>query len=140
MVRGRCLCGEVQFEADEIPLMTNCHCSMCRKAGGAAFGTFAHARPDQFRYRKGQDLITLYQSSPDSRRGFCRVCGSPIPVVQEGRMSVVIPAGTLDDDPGVRPALHLFTGSKAPFWEIRDNLPQFDEWMPGYDPASRRLK
>ena len=140
MVRGTCLCGGVQFEADEIPLMTNCHCSMCRKAGGAAFGTFAHARPEQFRYLKGQDLITLYQSSSDDHRGFCRVCGSRVPVVKKDRPSVVIPAGTLDDDPGVRPALHLFTGSKAPWWEIRDELPQFEEWPPGYAPESRRNK
>ena len=45
MVRGSCLCGGVRFEADEIPIMTSCHCSMCRKAGGGAFGCFAHARP-----------------------------------------------------------------------------------------------
>jgi len=140
MVRGSCLCGGIQFEADEIPLLTHCHCSLCRKASGAAFGTFAHARPDQFRYRKGDELIVLFRSSPDNRRGFCRVCGSNVPIVQAGRQSVVIPAGTLDDDPGVRPAVHLFTASKAAFWQIRDDLPQFDEWMPGYDPKTRRLK
>jgi len=140
MVRGSCLCGGVQFEADEIPLITNCHCSMCRKAGGAAFGTFAHARPEQFRYLKGQELITLYQSSPDIQRGFCRICGSRVPIFQKDWPSVVIPAGTLDDDPGARPALHLFTGSKAPWWEIRDELPRFETWPPGYDPESRRKK
>ncbi|HBZ72426.1 MAG TPA: hypothetical protein DEP35_22900 [Deltaproteobacteria bacterium] len=64
MVRGTCLCGGVQFEADEIPLMTNCHCSMCREASGAAFGTFAHARPEQFRYRKGWELIMLLRIVP----------------------------------------------------------------------------
>ena len=76
MVRRRCLRGGGQSEADGIPLMMNCHCSMCRTASGAAFGTFGHARPEQFRYRKGQELITLYVSSPDNRRGFCCVCGS----------------------------------------------------------------
>jgi hypothetical protein len=32
--------------------------------------------------------------------------------------------GTLDDDPGVRPSLHLFVGSKAPWHDIADALPQ----------------
>lgn len=140
MVRGSCLCGGVQFEADEIPLMTNCHCSMCRKAGGGAFGSFAHARPEQFRYLNGRDLISCYESSPGNHRGFCRVCGSIVPVLREDRPSVVIPAGTLDDDPGVRPALHIFTGSKAPWWEIRDELPQFEEFTPGYDREGRRQR
>lgn len=138
MVRGACLCGAVQFQADEIALMTNCHCSMCRKAGGGAFGSFAHARPEQFRYVRGRGEISLYESSPGNQRGFCRTCGSIVPVLQEDRPSVVIAAGTLDDDPGVRPVLHIFTGSKAPWWEIRDELPQFEEFPPGYDAEGRR--
>lgn len=137
MVRGSCLCGGVQFEADEVALITNCHCSMCRKASGGAFGSFAHVRPQQFRYIKGQDLIALYESSPGNPRGFCRVCGSIAPVLREDQPSVVVPAGTLDDDPRVRPALHIFTGSKAPWWEIHDELPQFEEWVPGYDREGR---
>ena len=43
-------------------------------------------------------------------------------------------AGLLDDDLGVKPALHMFVGSKAPWWEITDDLPQFEEWVPGYPP------
>jgi hypothetical protein len=46
-----------------------------------------------------------------------------------------IPPGLLDDDPGVKPALHMFVGSKAPWWEITDDLPQFEEWVPGYGPG-----
>ncbi|MEE8165137.1 MAG: GFA family protein, partial [Myxococcota bacterium] len=42
--------------------------------------------------------------------------------------------GLFDDDPGVKPALHMFVGSKAPWWEIGDDLPQFEEWVPGYGP------
>ena len=42
--------------------------------------------------------------------------------------------GLLDDDPGVKPMLHVFTSSKAPWWEITDNLPQHEKWVPGYAP------
>lgn len=41
---------------------------------------------------------------------------------------VIIPAGTLDDDPGLKPAMHIFTASKAPWYDITDTLPQFDEF------------
>jgi hypothetical protein len=50
---------------------------------------------------------------------------------------VGIPAGLLDDDPGVRNTEHIFVGSKAPWWEIRDDTPQHEEWPPDGDMESR---
>jgi hypothetical protein len=47
---------------------------------------------------------------------------------------VSLAAGLLDDNPMVRPSLHVFAGSKAPWWEIRDSLQRFEEWVPGYEP------
>ena len=47
---------------------------------------------------------------------------------------VSIAAGLLDDDPGVRPRLHVFTSSKVPWYEIQDSLPEFEKWVPGYEP------
>ena len=77
MLRGSCLCGEVQYEI-EGPLrdVRNCHCSMCRKAHGAAFRTRATVRAADFRYLKGEHLITAYESSPGTYRTFCGRCGS----------------------------------------------------------------
>jgi hypothetical protein len=49
---------------------------------------------------------------------------------------VNIPAGLLDDDPVVRPTLHVFVGSKAPWWEIADGLPQHEKWLPGFGPRA----
>ncbi len=46
--------------------------------------------------------------------------------------------GLLDDDPQVRPALHIFVGSKAPWWSITDDAPQFEEWVPGFGPDASR--
>jgi hypothetical protein len=44
--------------------------------------------------------------------------------------SVWVTFGTLDDDAGVRPSVHMFVGSKAPWVEINDPLPQFPEYGP----------
>jgi len=52
-----------------------------------------------------------------------------MPVLEDGN-HVNIPAGTLDDDPGVRPIVNIFCGSKAPWFEIEDSLPQFIEFPP----------
>lgn len=134
MVRGSCLCKGVQFEATEVRLIVLCHCSMCRKANGAAFESGAAVPSADFKLTKGEDLIQTYESSPRNRRAFCRVCGSRAPSSSADGKLYHVPAGLLDDDPGVKPALHMFVGSKAPWWEITDDLPQFEKWVPGYGP------
>jgi len=135
MVRGSCLCGGIQFEATEIPVIALCHCSICRKANGAPFESGAAVPSANFEFVKGGDLIQVYESSPGVRRGFCRVCGSRVPSATADGKLYFVPAGLLDDDPGVKPALHMFVGSKAPWWEITDDLPQFEEWPPGFGPV-----
>jgi hypothetical protein len=36
--------------------------------------------------------------------------------------------GSLIDPPSIRPDHHIFVGSKAPWYEITDDLPQFQEY------------
>ncbi len=131
MIRGSCLCGQVKFELDGgVELINHCHCSMCRKVHGAAFGSFLHASAKGFRWTAGEDHVRRYQSSPGNVRAFCGVCGSNMPVLEENDSHVTIPAGTLDDDPGVRPVVHIFTGSRAPWFEIDGALPRFEAFPP----------
>jgi hypothetical protein len=33
--------------------------------------------------------------------------------------------GTLDDDPDIKPCVHIFVASEAPWFEITDSLPQY---------------
>ena len=134
MIRGSCLCGGVRFEAIEVPVIVLCHCSMCRKANGAAFDAGAVVPSEKFKLASGADLVQTYQSSPRNHRAFCRVCGSRIPSQTPDGKFYFAPAGLFDDDPGVKPALHMFVGSKAPWWDITDSLPQFEGWVPGYGP------
>ena len=126
MIRGSCLCGQIKYElSGDVEFINNCHCSMCRKVHGAAFGSFLHAGSEGFRWAAGEGLVERYQSSPGNVRAFCRVCGSNMPVLEDRDNHVTIPAGTLDEDPGVRPMVHIFVASKAPWFDIRDSLPQF---------------
>ncbi len=54
-------------------------------------------------------------------------------MAEGGKLSWVT-LGTVTGDPGLRPAAHIFVGSKAPWYEITDRVPQFDEWPPGFGP------
>ena len=141
MIQGSCLCGGIRFEVDEVALITTCHCSKCRKSRGSAFSATASVRIEDFRYLAGEELVQVMESTTETYTpSFCRTCGSPAPWVLTERGLVGIPAGLLDDDPAVRPALHMFVESKAPWWEITDDLPRFDEWVPGYEPETKPSK
>jgi hypothetical protein len=129
-VNGSCLCGGVRYEvdADGFGTVVNCHCSMCRKATGAAFRTRAAVRATAFRWLTGEDLVTRYESSPGETRTFCRTCGATLPTFFRDRASEIgLPLGTLDDDPGVKPSAHVHVASKAPWFDIPDELPCFPE-------------
>jgi hypothetical protein len=138
MVFGGCLCGGVRFQVTRVPLIVLCHCSICRKANGAPFESGAAVPVADFNLTAGGDLIQRYESSPKVQRSFCRVCGSRVPSVSRDGKIYFVPAGLLDGDPGVKPALHMFVGSKAPWWDITDDLPQFEKWVPGYEPDDSR--
>src|SRR5262249_21347633 len=97
----------------------------CRKVHGSAFGSFLHADGSTFRWLSGHDKVRNYPSSPGNFRAFCQICGSNLPVLEDSGAHVIIPAGTLDSDPGVRPVVHIHTASRAPWYEITDTLPQF---------------
>ncbi len=130
MIRGSCLCRKVSWEiSGRLEWMTHCHCSMCRKIHGAAFATYVAGPAENFRWLAGADLIERYPSSPGLVRPFCSSCGSVVAgAPDEGR--VFMPAGNLDDDPGVRPVAHIFVGSKAPWHRIADAVPRFDAAPP----------
>ncbi|WP_440642919.1 GFA family protein [Bradyrhizobium sp. PUT101] len=136
MIRGSCLCGAVRFEIDAVRSLTHCHCANCRKLTGAAFATYAHVDADKFRFVAGEDEAVRYESAPGSFRYRCKTCGCLTPGKASCLETVSIPAGLLDDDPQLKPRLHVFTSSRAPWWTIQDDLPQYEKWVPGYAPGS----
>jgi len=132
-LHGSCLCRGVRYAIDgSLELAGNCHCSMCRKTHGAAFGTYADVKRTQFRWAEGESLLARYESTPGNFRYFCSRCGSPLATtLATSDDAVAITLGTLDDDPGIRPVAHVFVGSKAPWHAITDDLVQFEELPEG---------
>jgi hypothetical protein len=126
-LKGSCLCGGIQYEVNgALGAVVNCHCSMCRKATGAAFRTRAAVSASAFRWLAGESLVSRYESSPGETRTFCRICGATLATFfRDHPEQIGLALGTLDDDPEVRPSAHVFVDSKAPWFEITDSLPQF---------------
>lgn len=126
MIKGSCLCGKVRFEISGTPSsLSYCHCSRCRKAAGV-FSAVVIGKADDFHLRSGDDLIGRY-SGPDSKfeRCFCKECGTSLGDMSSGSIYVVA-ASALDDDPKIRPSLHIHTASKPDWYEITDELRKFE--------------
>ena len=129
-IRGSCLCGAVAWLLTERPLLARyCHCSRCRKARSAACTANLFVSCDGIRFLSGEDATRSY-NVPDARyfrHVFCTTCGGGTPRVDLERKLAVVPMGSLDDDPGARISEHIFVGSKAPWHEITDDIPQHEE-------------
>jgi hypothetical protein len=132
MINGHCECGRVAYEIDgEISDYSHCHCSQCRRLHGAAFATFAGVARQDFRYVSGDADLKSYASSPSHDRVFCAECGSNILVALDSEPDVFyVCMGTMDGNPDCPPGYHIFVGSKAPWHEINDELPQYDTLPP----------
>jgi hypothetical protein len=130
---GSCLCGAITYEYTGAPiLMRNCHCTRCQLGRSAAHASNVFVAAEQFRWVTGESLVSVYDLPGAARFGidFCSMCGGAAPRPSRGTGRIVIPAGTLDVDPGIRPASHMFVAYKAPWFEIADRLPQFPEVAP----------
>jgi hypothetical protein len=124
---GKCQCGAVRYAvADTFVYATNCHCSACRRATGAAFKPFAGIERDKLRVTNGDDNLMIVgdENGNDTR---CKVCGSLLYSVAREGSFVHVAMGTLIDDPTIRPTSHIFVGSKARWFTITDELPQYEE-------------
>ena len=130
MIEGACLCGKIRYAVDgDIGEVSHCHCSMCRRVHGAAFGTYGAVPKENFRWLSGSEFVKLYRSSDTLDRTFCSNCGSTLQAILESEPDVIYLAlGTTNDDPQCRPSMHIFVGSKAPWYEITDDLPQYETW------------
>jgi hypothetical protein len=123
---GKCFCGAVQYAVtDEFVYAANCHCSNCRRTTGSAFKPFAGIERAKLALTRGQDALLVYGDAQGNDT-HCKVCGSLLYSVVRDGAYVHVAMGTLVDAPTLRPTKHIFVGSKAPWFTITDDLPQFE--------------
>ncbi|MGR8946863.1 MAG: GFA family protein [Gammaproteobacteria bacterium] len=130
MISGGCLCGKIRYQINgRLSGAQHCHCEVCRKAHGAAFGTFTVARKKDFQWLAGEDELRGYKSSEGFLRQFCPTCGSQVTTLEDWNpKGITIAAGSLDNDVPLRIEGHMYVGSKASWDQIHDDLPQAEKW------------
>ncbi len=127
---GSCACSAIQYRIDgDLGRIVNCHCERCRKWHGAAFRTRVALREQDFTWTSGEQLLSRWDSSEKITKTFCSRCGSSLVSYQKHQPLVIgLALGTLNEDPGRKPEFHIFVRFKAPWHEITDDLPRYDEW------------
>jgi hypothetical protein len=124
-LEGGCSCGAVRYTvADAFLYAANCHCSRCRAATGSAFKPFAGIERSKLRVTQGDSEVAIF-GEVDANDTRCGRCGSFLYSVARDGKYVHVAMGSLRDDPTIRPTHHIFVGSKAPWEEILDRLPQY---------------
>ncbi len=126
VVAGACLCGAVRFEI-QLPTLfcAHCHCSMCRRAHGAAFVTWVAVAVGDFTVRAGEAELTRYRSSAHGTRSFCRTCGSTLFFTStEHPERVDVALANVQGDIDRPPQLHAYYDDRVPWVEVTDTLPR----------------
>ena len=128
---GSCLCGGVRYEIDGLDMpIGHCHCHTCRKAHASAYATTAGVMREHFRWTAGEELRRAFESSPGKLRHFCSRCGSQLMAEWLAKPNVILRVATLDDDPGTRPARHIWTSHDVPWLVDEGEVPRYAEAAP----------
>ncbi len=128
-LKGSCLCGKVRYEVTgNLGIFQYCHCSRCQKVTGSAFAANMLVLPDDFKWLDGEEYVGRYElaSAKHYATSFCKSCGSFLPWAIQSGKTVVVPAGTLDDCPPLKPTQNVFCASRAKWYESPSNLPEYD--------------
>jgi hypothetical protein len=129
---GQCLCGTVRYRVfGPRGEVLYCHCRICRRATGTAFSANARIPVERFALLAGAEALREYEASPGAFRCFCGLCGSPVfAKVARDPTHIRIRLGGLGTPAGVRITGHVWTESKAGWFEICDDLPQYPSGFP----------
>ena len=130
-ITGTCLCGSVQFAVKQpYSAFRYCHCSRCRKASGSAHAANLLVPSANFEWRRGESSVKRFDL-PGAQRfavWFCPECGTRMPHKVKSRDEYLVPAGSLDADPGLRPENNIFWASRASWYVEPRDMPAFEEY------------
>jgi len=129
--KGSCLCGKIQFVVrGPYSVFHLCHCSRCRKDSGSAHASKIFTAPENIEWLDGMEFIKRYDLPTAERfaKNFCTECGSPVPYLSRDGKFLIVPAGSLDSDPGIAPRDHIFWKDRAPWYDEGLSAPHFDRY------------
>jgi hypothetical protein len=101
----------------------HCYCEYCRRAHGAASVTWFGVEESTCQITSTNDALRWYQSSEQSRRGFCGGCGSTLffaSTLCPGELHIALASATTPIDR--QPSLNCFVDQRAPWAPIDESL------------------
>lgn len=120
---GGCQCGAVRYEFSVTPIdAAYCHCRMCQRATGGAFGVYATVPRESFKFVEGEP--TYFASSSVARRGFCGKCGTPLTFEYTASKNISFTIGSFDEPDALPPGEHVGCESQVSWLHIADDLPK----------------
>jgi len=128
---GGCLCGALRYRFALPPIwVAHCHCTMCRRAQGAAFVTWLGTDAGRFELIGNAGYLRIYRSSPEATRSFCGRCGTPL-FFESGNWpgELHITLGSVDAATAARlqPQGHVHWAAHVPWiGDIHDGLPRHE--------------
>jgi hypothetical protein len=128
---GSCLCGGLKYRVSGEPTrFYHCHCQRCRKASGAAHTSNLFVENGTLEFEGDTSLMRQYKLPEAERfsRYFCATCGGPVPKEIPDFKLIFVPAGTLDDEPNIRPQARIFQDSRASWSCEGEELPLFADY------------
>lgn len=128
ILNGQCSCGEVRFTVENaFEYAFFCHCSRCRLRTGSVFAAIAGIDIDKVEVTTGVDHLLIEGECADGYGARCRKCYSFLFAAVRERKYMHVSLGMLTGMPGRVPDHHIYVGSKAPWYQITDSLPQYEE-------------
>ena len=128
-IKGSCLCGDVAYQfTGPTKVFQYCHCTRCQKITGSAHASNIIIDPDNFEWLTGEKQVGRFEL-PDAKyfsSSFCKKCGSSLPWLTQSGTAMIVPAGTLDDDPKARPKHNIFYADKACWYDDVNSLVKYD--------------
>lgn len=136
MLTGSCFCGRVTYGLSQALVTARCcHCSRCRKAFSGAGSAYAEIVPGSFRFLQGETEVSTHHVASHAGMMFCRHCGTTLAGLLDGAVHGVT-LGSVNGDPGVAIAAHIFVDSRASWDHIGGDAPRYAEHAPPAGAAS----
>jgi hypothetical protein len=124
-----CFCGQFTISVEgSFGDVRYCHCSQCREKTGSAFTANARIKESQFSIHGPIEMITEFEHKPGLFNAFCSRCGSPLYARSaDDPTDIRVRLGGFGGELDVNVTGHVWVSSKADWYEIQDDLPQYDQ-------------
>ncbi|WP_413285250.1 GFA family protein [Vibrio sp. MA40-2] len=122
-ITGGCCCGNVSFKVkDDFKNFFFCHCEQCRKLTGSAHAANLFTAPTNIEWTKGENKIKRYDHPTRSfSKVFCIDCGSGLPYLSQNGTSLIVPAGSINEEPSKSLDAQIFCSEQTEWHKVGVN-------------------